>query len=123
MVLVSNTGNLILVGCKVHTNIVTEVLTNSVVPSDSELNTGILHVTTIDVRWSSTIDRNLRTSNEPVLCGLLIPVEVNTQTAVEQTGIETEVELLRSLPSQVRIRNNVRVSTNGRSSCYRSYNV
>ena len=71
------------VSCKVHANVIAEVLTNSVIPRESDLNTSILHVTTIDSSWVGTVNCNILTSDQPVLSGLLIPVEVNTQTAVE----------------------------------------
>ena len=89
MVVVSNTGYLILIGSKVHTNIVTEVLTDLVVPSESKFYTSVLYVTTIDGCRIGTIDGKQVTTDQPVLCRLFIPVEVNTQTAVEETGIET----------------------------------
>ena len=77
MVLVSNTCNLILISSKVHAYVVAEVLTNLIVPSESDLNTGILHVTTIDSSGIGTVPRNLLTTDQPVLRGLLIPVEVH----------------------------------------------
>ena len=93
MVLVSDTCYLILISSKVHANVVAEILTDSVVPRESNLNTGVLYVTTIDSCRVSTIDSQQVTADQPVLSGLLIPVEVYTQTAVEETGIETKVEL------------------------------
>ena len=123
VVLVGDTGNLVLVGGEVHTDVVTEVLANTVVPSESKLNTGILDVTTIDVGRVGTHNTNHRTSNKPVLSGLLIPVEVHAQTTVEETSIETEVKLLRGLPCKVGVRNDVSVSTGIRKSCCRSQHV
>ena len=123
MVVVSDTGYLVLIGSKVNTCIVAKVLTNSVVPRESELNTGILHVTTIDGSRVSTVDSNLRTCNQPVLRCLLIPVEVDTQTVIEETGVETKVELLRSLPSEICIRYDVSLCTGMRSTSRRSIHV
>ena len=78
MVIISDTGYLVLVVGEVHANVIAEVLTDSVVPGESELNTSVLHVTTIDGSRVGTHDSNHRASDQPVLRGLLIPVEVYT---------------------------------------------
>ena len=74
-ILVGDTRNLVLVGGNVHTNVVTEVAANLVVPGEGNFNTLILYVTTIDVSGVRTLDSNTRSNNEPVLGRLLIPVE------------------------------------------------
>ena len=123
MVVVGNTGYLILIGSEVHANVIAEVLANAVVPGESNLNTSVLYVTTIDGSRVSTVDGNLLTTDQPVLSGLLIPVECQAQTAVEETSVETEVELLRSFPSQIRIRYDVSISTGVRSTSNSSCHV
>ena len=123
MIVISNTSYLILIGSKVYTNIVTKVLANSVVPRESKLNTCILNVTTIDSSRIGTVNSNLLTTNQPVLSSLLIPVEVYTQTVVDETSIETKVKLLRCLPSQVRVRYDICVSTSIRCTSNRCCHI
>ena len=90
MVIVSDTCYLILIGTDVYTNVITEVLTDSIIPSQSELNTGVLYITSVDSSRIGTVDSQQVTADQPVLSGLLIPVEGYTQTAVQETSIETE---------------------------------
>ena len=89
MVLVVDTGYLVLVVGEVHADIVTEVLTDLVVPGESNLNTGVLNITTVDHSRVGTHDTYHCTAYEPVLRLLNIPVEVNAQAVAEQACVET----------------------------------
>ena len=78
MVLIGDTRYLILISSEVFADVVAVVLTDAVVPSESDLNTGVLNVTTIDGSRIGTVDSQQVTTDQPVLRGLLIPVEVYT---------------------------------------------
>ena len=93
-VFVWNISHLIVVVGEVGVHIVVEVLSDAVSPAESELHTDVLHVTTIYIRCTSTYGCEDWRLNQPVFCGLVVPVECHVQAAVEEASVETEVELL-----------------------------
>ncbi len=99
--IVGDTGDAVLVVGRVHADVVGEVRGTDFVPVERELDTGVAHVTTVDVRGVGAEVTHDRGVHQPVLGVFLIPVERHVQPAVEETGVETEVKLLRSLPGDV----------------------
>ena len=85
---------------------IVEILTDFVTPRETNLKTSIFNITTID-HCGFLISKHLvhRSLYQPVLRLLHIPVEVQTQATIEETGIKTEVPLFRSLPCNILIRN------------------
>ena len=110
-ILVGNVTYLILIIGSIDIHIVTEILTNAIVPSQTDLNTSILDITTIDIGSTGTYSRQYGRLNKPVLRSLDVEVEVYIQTLVEEAGVETEVELLRGLPGNLIVAQTSRNST------------
>ena len=105
--------NLILIGCYIPTYIVSEVLTNAVIPRKCQLNTSILNTTSIIHNRREAIDRRNRYIKEQILGLLYIVIKVYAQTLVQETSIKTKVKLLRGLPFQLRVSHTCRIATCG----------
>ena len=91
---------------------IAEVLTNLVAPREGELETCVLHITTIDHgRFLVTEYLVHRGLEQPVLGLLHIPVKVDTELTADETGIETNVDLLRSFPCYIGVRSVLGVCT------------
>ena len=108
---VGQTGHLVLVVREVGCDAVDEVLTDAVVPGDLDLIALVLDVATIDVGSSRTIGEQRWGAHQPVLGGLLVPVEANAQTVVQETGVKAQVELFGGLPLHVLVRQDVGIGT------------
>ena len=65
-----------------------------VFPSDFYVETSVEHLTRVDDRLADTDFRQRSNLDEKVLGGLAVPVESEGQTVVEETSIDTEVNLL-----------------------------
>ena len=96
-----NVSNLILIIRTVHSDIVMEVLSYPVVPSQSKFNTCILNVTTVDVRSPRTCSGKDRSLYQPVLGVFHVKIRIHAQTAVKETCINTYIVLFGSFPFHV----------------------
>ena len=91
---VGESGHLVLVVREVCRDAVDEVFADVVVPREVNLITLVLDVTSIDVWRSRTVRQEHRCPYEPVLCLFVIPVERQSESVVEESCIESQVELL-----------------------------
>ena len=103
--------HLILIISNVPADAVGEVFTDLVAPVDSELNTSVLYGTSILQLLRETCRRRNGHGDEQVLRGLLIPVENHAELTADEACIETEVKLLRGLPSQLLVGEALRINT------------
>ena len=93
---------------------ISEVAANLVAPAESYLKTLVLHITCIHVSRLLIAEHHVhRGLYQPVLRGLLIPVEVQSEAATQETGIQTDIQLFRGLPSHVGVGNVLGVGTSG----------
>ena len=93
---------------------VSEVTANLVAPAESHLKTLVLHVTCIHVGRLLIAEHHIhRGLYQPVLRGLLIPVEVQSEAAAKEACIQTDIQLLRGLPSHVGVGNVLCIGTSG----------
>ena len=106
-----NATHLILIIGSVHTNVVAELLANHIVPGEVELKSLVLHIATIDGWCACTNGCQHRSRHQPILSGLDIIVEVYIQVTANQSGIQTDIELLRGLPSDIGISHTTGIST------------
>ena len=93
-ILCRNVTNLVVVICEVSAYIVVEVLTYVVVPCQTDFYTFILDITTIHILGFCTNMSRHWCLNEPVLGSLDVIVECKRQTTIEETCVNTKVELL-----------------------------
>ncbi len=92
-ILIRDLPYLIVVVGSVHIHIIVEVLAQGVVPSDAELDTGVLHIAPVDIRGPGSGRGEYGRLHQPVFGLLVVPVEVDIELA-KGTGVNTEVELL-----------------------------
>ena len=108
------TDDFVLVLREVHVSEVVEVLVHALSPAESDFNTCVLDVTTIDESRFLITQHFIHWSlSQPVLRGLLVPVESQGELATEEASIETEVELFTGFPSDIRVRSVLCVCTSG----------
>ena len=93
-VLVGDRTDFVLVPGSVDSYAVREITADDVGPCEIELDTGIFHVTAVDEGGVCTCCGKDRGLNEPVFGVFEIEVKSDGKTAVEETGVETEVGLL-----------------------------
>ena len=103
--------HLVVVVSHIPTYVVLEVLTNLIVPRKRKLNTLVLYSTSILHLGRETCCWIYRNRNQQVLGLLVIPIQGEAQASTQEASIQTDVQLLRSLPSQIFIRQTGRSST------------
>ena len=79
---------------------------------DGEFPSLVLHVTHVSVRrvLHTELERS-RNLVDKILGPLVVPVHADFEGAVEETEVETDTGLLRSLPAGVQVRNGIEIST------------
>ena len=112
---ICDAGNLVLVLGEGEGSSVRKVLVDNVIPGEQYLEALVAYFSAVDERSFCTENLWHRSIYEPVFGALVVPVEAESETAAEQPCIETEVKLLRGLPGNVRIGNDVRISSHCRS--------
>ena len=88
-----NVTYLIFIVSSVDTNIIAKITSDLIIPVQSQFNTGIFHITTIDVWCTSTSCSQNRSLNQPVFGSLDIEISSQAQTASQETCINTDVSL------------------------------
>ena len=79
-----------------------EIAANMVAPAQGNLKTCVLHVTCVDVgRLLVTEHFVHRGLYQPVLRFLHIPVEIQAEATADEACVDTDIGLLRGLPSHV----------------------
>ena len=89
---------LIVVVCEVGTYTINKVLANLIIPGKTKFDTLILYITTIDDWTLGTCCCKNRSLYQPILGVLDISIECQRKTLTEETCIDTEIVLFRSLP-------------------------
>ena len=94
-------SNLILQCSQISLNAIIEI-TDVVSPSQFKFKTFITYITGIN-RRSGTTDNQGRSSScyQQIFCFLIEPVNRESQTVIEETGIQTDIQLFRSFPLQI----------------------
>ena len=110
---VGKLGHFVLVVGHVGGNAVAQPVVELVIPAQREFDTLVLHVSAVDVGSADAIYAQNRSTHQPVFRGLLVPVEGQSQTAVQEAGINTDVQLLGSLPSQFGVAQHVERTAGG----------
>ena len=96
-----NISYLIFIVSTIDTNVVVEILTYFIIPSQRQFNTGILYITTVDVRSTCTGSGKDRSLYQPIFGCLYIKICIHTQASIEETGIDTDIILLGSFPFHI----------------------
>ena len=88
----------IVVVSEVGTYTINKVLANLIIPGKTKFDTLILYITTIDDWTLSTGCCQYWSLYQPILGVLDISIECQRKTLTEETCIDTEIVLFRSLP-------------------------
>ena len=105
-------GDLVLQGGQVAVDAVVEVA-DLVLPAQLELPTGVVHRAGVHRGAADTHLGHRGDAHEQVAGVLVEPVHPEGQAVVEQTQVHTEVRLHGGFPGEVRIRETVRLRTQG----------
>src|SRR5574344_2831177 len=100
----------VLIICHVSAYTVGNILADFVIPCQIDFHTFVGHVATVDIRSVGTGCGDDRRLYNPVFCLLVIPVKVQAQSTVQESGIKAEVGLFRCLPLQIVVTQSVGIS-------------
>ena len=96
-----NLSYLILIDSHIPVQAISEVLTYFIIPIKCKLHTLVLYSTSVYPLSTETRNSISLDINQEVFGLLTIPVSSKAQTTMQETSIDTNVQLLRSLPRQI----------------------
>ena len=100
MVLIVHLGHGVLVVGHIDGDAIREVFAHLVVPVQGQLNAGILYRARIVGHGGESRGGSYGDIDQQVFCQLLVPVEGQAQATVQETGIQSEIQLFRGFPGQ-----------------------